>query len=201
MAWRVARSLTTLFTQFNDAFPNRNKVADGTIGDAEHSARESDHNPDDDGVVRAGDFTNDPTGGLVSNDQAIALAESRDSRIKYIISNGRIWDPVRGWRPYTGGPNPHIHHFHLSVVADNRADDPRPWQILLPDFSDEDDEMKPHRVIVVDVTPGAYCLADGTVIDQLTEEDLKAFSAVYESGRANQRQVDIVQSKVRSARA
>jgi hypothetical protein len=42
-------------------FPERSKESDGSIGNAEHSARQSDHNPDQFGIVRAIDITNDPT--------------------------------------------------------------------------------------------------------------------------------------------
>ena len=40
--WRVAKSLLAIRKQVNDKFPNRKKDWDGTIGDANHSAR-SDH--------------------------------------------------------------------------------------------------------------------------------------------------------------
>ena len=59
MAWRLARSLETLRAQINALSPNRSKASDGTIGDAAHSARTSDHNPDGGGVVRALDLTHD----------------------------------------------------------------------------------------------------------------------------------------------
>ena len=49
MTWRVAKSLLKLKEQVNQAFPDRSKDSDGTIGDEHHSARASDHNPDTDG--------------------------------------------------------------------------------------------------------------------------------------------------------
>ena len=45
MTWRLARSLETLRAQINRIAPNRSKVSDGTIGDAKHASRSSDHNP------------------------------------------------------------------------------------------------------------------------------------------------------------
>src|SRR5215472_9581086 len=61
--WRVAKSLARLRTQINDAFPQRSKSSDGTIGDAAHASRSSDHNPwivdDGIGVVSAFDVTHD----------------------------------------------------------------------------------------------------------------------------------------------
>ena len=138
MSWRMAKSLEVLLAQINAISPNRDKSSDGGIGNAEHSARESDHNPNDDGVVCARDFTNDPSHGMVSEELAEALRTSRDPRIKYIISNRKIaasyatggkmpWD----WRPYSGA-NPHNHHCHVSVLGDKvHYDDVRPWQFTI----------------------------------------------------------------------
>lgn len=134
MTWRMAKALETLLAQINALSPNRNKSSDGGIGNAEHSARTSDHNPDDDGVVKARDFTHDPAHGIDSEQLAEALRASHDPRIKYIISNRKIaasyatggkeaWE----WRPYSGA-NPHNHHCHVSVLADAvHYDDTKPW--------------------------------------------------------------------------
>jgi hypothetical protein len=53
MAWRVAKSLLTLREQVDAMAPNRNKSSDGTIGDQSHRSRNSDHNPNADGVAVA----------------------------------------------------------------------------------------------------------------------------------------------------
>lgn len=66
MAWRLAHSLETLRAQVNAKWPNRSKSSDGSIGDASHSSRLSDHNPDPSGVVRAIDITHDPLSGFDS---------------------------------------------------------------------------------------------------------------------------------------
>lgn len=134
MTWRMAKSLEALREQLNTLAPNRSKASDGGIGNAEHSSRTSDHNPDDDGVVCARDFTHDPAHGVDSQKLAETLVASRDSRIKYIISNRRIISGPGGpspwtWRPY-GGTNPHNHHVHVSVTKAGR-DDVRAWQISL----------------------------------------------------------------------
>ncbi|HKV33547.1 MAG TPA: hypothetical protein VJP89_04485, partial [Pyrinomonadaceae bacterium] len=61
MAWRVAKSLLRLREQINELAPNRSKASDGTIGDAAHASRKSDHNPwvkdGSIGVVTAMDIT------------------------------------------------------------------------------------------------------------------------------------------------
>lgn len=121
-SWRPARSLDTLSDEIDDSAPRRSKVSDGTIGDLAHSQRDSDHNPNGSGVVRAKDFTHDPGGGLDCN----VLAEFLAARLgkhpafgagAYIIWRGRIISTNRlseGWRRYTGS-NKHNHHLHLSV--------------------------------------------------------------------------------------
>ena len=131
MAWRLARSLEKLRAQVNEKWPNRSKNSDGSIGDAGHSSRTSDHNPDPSGVVRAIDITHDPKSGFDSYVFADMLLKKQDRRIKYIISNRRIGSGPQGpqpgvWRKYTG-TNPHDHHCHISVVA--AGDDTSQWDI------------------------------------------------------------------------
>lgn len=118
--WRVAYSLDKegLLEEVNTFAPNRNKLADGGIGDAAHASRASDHNPfivyQNMGIVRARDFTHDPKGGFDSYVFARSLVRSKDKRISYVISNGEIWNHAQGWHKYYG-TNPHDHHAHVSV--------------------------------------------------------------------------------------
>lgn len=131
MSWKIAGSLVTLRGQINDLSPNRSKISDGTIGDAAHSSRASDHNPDSSRIVRALDVTHDPAHGIAGKVLANALLASRDPRIKYIISDGEIASGAAGpkpwqWRKYSGA-NKHTMHMHLSVVAGKAGDDNRPW--------------------------------------------------------------------------
>ena len=133
MAWRVAKSLLTLRDQVNAKFPDRDKGWDGTIGDANHKSRNSDHNPwVDGGVVTAMDITHDPKGGVDSYKLAEELRQSQDPRIKYIISNRKIASSSTSawrWRKYSGS-NPHDHHVHISVQSSRRLyDDTAPWEI------------------------------------------------------------------------
>lgn len=134
MVWRVARALIQLREQVNKQFPNRSKAADGTIGDAAHASRDSDHNPwvkdGEMGIVTGLDITNDPGHGLDSEHLAEALRTSRDPRLKYVISNRKIasfdHDDFK-WRPYHG-KNTHNHHCHISVKpAKSFYDDIEPW--------------------------------------------------------------------------
>lgn len=133
VAWRVARSLLTLRDQVNQRAPRRNKVSDGTIGDASHCQRSSDHNPwvrdGTVGIVTALDITHDPRGGCDANTIAEAIRASREIRVKYIIWNRRIANSAAiggrqpwEWRPYNG-TNPHTRHVHISVRPDKPSYD------------------------------------------------------------------------------
>jgi hypothetical protein len=142
MSWRAARSLLVIRDQVNAAAPGRDTSADGIIGDAAHSSRDSDHNPDQYGIVRAIDMTQDPAHGADMGVVAEALRCSRDSRIKYVIWNRRIFSATISpwtWRSYSG-TDPHTGHLHLSVVSDARADETRLWSIGITP-PEEDDEM------------------------------------------------------------
>ena len=131
MTWTLARSLVTLRNEFDRAHPNRPKASDGTIGDAAHSARTSDHNPDANGVVRAWDCT--ALDETKPHPLAVWIAANRPSRVKYVISRGQIMKsytsasgPAWTWLPYHG-INGHFHHCHVSVTAAPWGDDPAPW--------------------------------------------------------------------------
>jgi lysozyme family protein len=138
--WRVAKALEHLRGQLNAAFPQRSKASDGTIGDAAHASRSSDHNPwvvdEGIGVVTAFDVTHDPANGCDAGQIAEAIRGSRDSRIKYIIWNRRIANSKKlgvveawTWRAYTGA-SPHNHHCHISVQSEKALyDDRRDWVI------------------------------------------------------------------------
>lgn len=136
MAWRLAKSLERLRAQVNGAVPGRSKSSDGSIGDAAHASRSSDHNPyikdkNGVGVVRAIDITHDPKGGFDSYAFADHLRKTGDKRIRYIISNYRIANPGQPWRKYTGS-NPHDHHVHISVSESAALyDDANDWDIGL----------------------------------------------------------------------
>lgn len=132
MSWRLAKSLTVLRGQVDDLAPERSKSNDGTIGDDRHSATSSDHNPNSAGVVCAIDFTHDPSGGFDSYKFAEMLRQTRDPRVQYVISNGRIWNADVSpylWRAYTGA-NKHDRHVHISVKQKAALyDKETPWSL------------------------------------------------------------------------
>lgn len=148
--WRVANSLERLLSQINERAPKRSKAYDGSIGDEAHQERKSDHNPvkppagveDKTPVVLARDFTHDPKNGADAQVAVDKIVASEDKRVSYLIFKRRIWRSydrkasatrpfLKAWSPerYTG-PNPHDHHFHVSVVASPALyDDTRDWNI------------------------------------------------------------------------
>lgn len=136
--WRVAKSLDVLLAEVNARAPKRSKASDGSIGDAAHAARTSDHNPwvhdaAGVGVVRARDFTHDPAGGLDADWLAAQVADQLGKHPAlgsgaYVIRSRRIISTDRlreGWRPYSGS-NPHEHHVHVSVGL-RGYDSTAPW--------------------------------------------------------------------------
>lgn len=185
MGWRVAKSLETLRSQVNGAHPDRSKDSDGTIGDAAHASRDSDHNPwvqdGGTGVVTAMDITHDPGHGVDTYVVAETLRQNRDSRIKYVISNRRIFAGANGpspfiWRAYSGS-NPHDHHIHVSVLPDKVFyDDTRPWNLasdarpVLRNGSTGEAVKTLQRLLGIE--------ADGIFGDQ-TEAAVKQFQATH----------------------
>jgi hypothetical protein len=128
MAWRLARGLDKLRSQVNAKYPNRSRKIDGTIGDAKHSARASDHNPRG-GIVHAWDVTHSPATGFDAHAFAERLRTARDPRISYVISNARIFSSTKSpwvWRKY-GGSNPHRSHVHVSIRGNPHADSTKDW--------------------------------------------------------------------------
>ena len=138
MAWRLAKSISTLLNQVNAEDPNRRKDSDGGIGDAAHASRGSDHNPyikvGSMGIVRAFDFTHAPETGFDAYAFAEVLLKAKDPRIKYVISKGKIASGKNGpqpwvWRKYVGS-NAHNHHTHVSVSESVKEfDDPKKWDL------------------------------------------------------------------------
>jgi len=115
--------------QVDDAFPDRDRTSDGWIGDTRHAARPSDHNPDDNGWVRAIDVDRDLSGKPKPDimpdlaDQIRLAGKSGEKRIAYVIFDGRIASSRLNWRwrKYTGS-NKHNHHCHISFTKKGDED-------------------------------------------------------------------------------
>jgi hypothetical protein len=120
----------TLRNQVNKRWESRDKASDGWIGDAAHAARESDHNPDANGIVRAidldEDFRGDKGDAKKFADELIALARARKDggRLKYVvyedkIASGTYADSFWVWR---GSGYGHTQHIHVSFTEKGDKD-------------------------------------------------------------------------------
>ena len=135
MSCRAAPALDQLRTEINALCPGRSTTSDGACASQKHSQQNpnSDHEPDQDGLACARDFTKDVAAGCDGRmvDRIIA---TRDKRLKYVIFNYAIgksypWTEKKTgihyqaweWGPYRG-PNPHDHHFHVSIHQDGKRD-------------------------------------------------------------------------------
>ena len=111
--------------QVDDSYPERDRTSDGWIGDARHSSRTSDHNPDAEGIVRAIDIDRDLSGkakpdlmpDLADQIRLCAKSKKDGGRIAYLIFDGRIASSKKNWawRPYDG-LNRHVKHCHISFT-------------------------------------------------------------------------------------
>ena len=118
--------------QADALWPDRSRTSDGICASPKHTAANptSDHE-----LGNAVDLTHDPAHGVDTYWLADQLRIHGDPRIKYVISNGRIWNPSisPNWRTYSGS-NRHDHHVHISIHASAR-NDARPW---FPFIGDDD---------------------------------------------------------------
>lgn len=107
----LAPSLVKLRDEIDARWPNRDRRSDGWIGDENHSHRQSDHNPDEGGMVHAIDVDKDGINVKLLLDSTIG-----DRRVWYVIWNRNIWSRTYDWkrRDYNGS-NPHTSHVHISI--------------------------------------------------------------------------------------
>jgi Putative peptidoglycan binding domain len=140
MGWRNCQASLSLVAEINLRWPGRDKSSDGTIGDAAHATRSSDHNPwvtvAGTGVVRARDVDVDGVDMAALMEHLRKLGAAGDPRLAgggYLISNGRITAPdFRSWKAYTG-VNKHDHHGHVSFSRTPAGfDSQAPWHIVPP---------------------------------------------------------------------
>jgi len=145
--------LVTLRSEFNAVSPNRDKGADGSIGDTAHTSS-SDHTPDEQSSVlrdHDGDSKNEvhaldidssgpwPEPGwfdrkikaLVAREKAEYESATTVGRLSYVIWNKRIAARSNGWnwRAYTLD-DPHTNHVHFSArYTTAQENDTRPFGI------------------------------------------------------------------------
>lgn len=145
MAWALIPCLVQLRAEFNSVAPDRDKGADGSIGDSSHTSS-SDHTPDEDSdalrdhdadsknEVHALDIDSDgpwpdgtgrEAGGWLDRTvRAIAARERKEylspdiyGRLQYIIWRGQIISRSWGWSEWRtyDGPSKHFDHVHFSA--------------------------------------------------------------------------------------
>jgi hypothetical protein len=119
--------------QIDTWYPDRRSTSDGWLGDARHSARKSDHNPDA-GCVRAIDVDSrlgSSEGLSVYLADQIRICAKTDKRISYVIHNGMIASKILNfkWRKYSGF-NKHTKHIHISFTKLGDKDS-KPFDIPL----------------------------------------------------------------------
>lgn len=152
--WRAMASLLVLRDQVNALAPNRSRASDGLVGDEAHQGTNSDHNPHyvpgvGSEIVTAIDLTHDPSHGFDSYRFAEVLRTHRDRRIKYVISNHRIFSsyasgsrPAWVWGSYNG-VDPHTNHVHVSVLDATISDTRTPWNLGgMPGMALTDDDVR-----------------------------------------------------------
>lgn len=166
-AWTVIPCLLTLRTEFNVISPNRDKGADGTIGDSNHNSS-SDHTPDEDSrVLRDHDAdsknevhaldidSSGPWPGvgtqkqrfhaivmrIIAGEKAKWKSATDKCRLNYVIWDHKIYDKDNDFEPrdYSGASD-HTDHAHFSGRYETSCEsDTRPFGVA-PIV--EEDEMQ-----------------------------------------------------------
>jgi hypothetical protein len=127
----------TLRKQTDLRWPGRDRRSDGWVGDAAHSARKSDHNPDKDGWVHAldidenmgkrGPWRNGRTARQLANQLRLYAASDLPGadRIKYVVYEGRLTSGTyrATWWKWRKGNWGHYQHIHISFTSKAKKDE------------------------------------------------------------------------------
>ena len=123
--WHTAPSLVALRREIDTRWSGRSRISDGVIGDSRHGRSTNSHNPvgasngprvGTRGAVHAMDIT---ASGIDVN--RVLNAVIGDSRVWYVIHDGKIWSRTYSWaaRPYSG--DPHTTHVHINLREDSQS--------------------------------------------------------------------------------
>jgi hypothetical protein len=148
-----------LRSQVNKRWVNRDKASDGWIGDSDHAARISDHNPDGRGYVHAIDIDEDFRGSENDTrwfaDQLIAYARMKQpawARLKYVVYEQQIASGTyasQNW-VWRDGDYGHTEHIHVSFTRIGETD-PSEFQIpILYGKAGLWDQVDPYYDILAD---------------------------------------------------
>lgn len=150
--WVLVPCLVVLRSEFNAVAPQRDKGADGSIGDSNHTSS-SDHTPDEDSdllrdhdsdsknEVHALDIDSSGPwpGGSAWFDRTVKAIVDRhrtgeDDRLHYVIWNRQIANrDIENWRwrSYVSSSDPHTNHAHFSSrYTTAQEQDTRPWGVV-----------------------------------------------------------------------
>jgi hypothetical protein len=146
---RLVAAGVKLRDQVDERWPNRDTSSDGWIGDTDHRARPSDHNPDAQGWVHAIDIDKDGIDADALADQLIAYARNREPgsrRLKNVVFKGRVASGTYPDKFWTWRRDPslgHYTHIHVSFTDAAETDGrPFPLDILESDMPLSDDDVK-----------------------------------------------------------
>lgn len=173
--WYVDKGLGLLIALLRARFPG---IVIGTIGDEEHRARKSGHNPEADGSVDAADPTIGPHFTFANAQWLVnQLVASRDPRIAFIIWNRRIISSTVSpwtWRPYLLA-DPHTGHVHIEV-NDLHENDLSPWDL-------GDDDMTPKELLAYDGVTNRFP-------DAKTNPTIRVETALEHAARASTAEIE-----------
>ena len=158
MSWHLAPSLVQFRAEVDKKWPKRSKTSDGTVGNAAHAARKSDHNPNNRNSVNAIDITYPG----VNPDVVIAAVKKHPSAA-YVIFNRHIYSATDGWikKPYAG-VSPHTTHLHISIKQSVKAENSTVKWFTTPAKPVAKPVVKPVKKPTLPKYPGANKLKVGS---------------------------------------
>jgi hypothetical protein len=186
-AWVLIPCLIDLRGEFNEVSPNRDKGADGSIGDGAHTSS-SDHTPDEDSRIlrdHDADSKNEvhaldvdssgpwPGSGtqkarfhrivmrVIAAEKIKWKSSSDRCRLNYVIWDGKIYDKDNDFVPVAyDGSDPHTNHAHFSGRYETSCEnDRRPWGVVVIKPKPEEDDVSAEDVTKALETPRPYKLA------------------------------------------
>ena len=151
--WTLAAALVTLGKQVDKAKPKRDKRSDGTIGDAAHAARKSEHNPNARGFVNARDFDEDVVPGNEKASETWMRRLTREiaqyaasglpgsNRPQYVIYEQEIASGTykKTFWKFRNEKRGHTEYAHVTVTRAGETDG-RPWPLPIfgyPSFAEQ----------------------------------------------------------------
>lgn len=130
--WHLAPCLVQAHDLIVQRWPAASRALDGTIGDAAHQGRESDHNPNERHTVDALDVDTNQHQDHPRHVPSILAAAMLHPSVNYVIHQRRIFQRIDVFRPRVyNGINPHTGHAHISCIQSAAAEtSAQPWAIL-----------------------------------------------------------------------